>query len=283
MLDMRCQRYQDCFRLCQKEFSREAVHDLRVATRRLLTMLEILETLFLGMKGRKLRREIKQQLDSLDELMDTQVQIAYVEEEMAEVDDISPFIKYLYRREASLLKQEEHTLRAISLTNQIHRLAEIRRAAEDRLQVPDVRTRLIEAVDRSFSNVLHRFARIDPEETETIHRTRISFKSFRYAVELFHPLLVRYPTALLKAMNEYQGWMGDIQDIEVLSETILAFAKIHPGANISSLMAFAKEMHQLKVTTYLSQKETLHIFWRPSPRQPYPWSKGRSPIESAPA
>ena len=65
MLDMRCQRYQDCFRLCQKEFSREAVHDLRVATRRLLTMLEILETLFLGMQGRKLRRELKRQLDCL--------------------------------------------------------------------------------------------------------------------------------------------------------------------------------------------------------------------------
>ena len=131
MLDMRCQRYQDCFKLCQKDFSKEAVHDLRVATRRLLIMLEILETLFLGMKGRKLRRELKRQLDCLDELMDTQVQIAFVEEEMAEVDGITAFIKYLNRREASLLKQVEHTtIHAISIASQARRLADIRQTAE---------------------------------------------------------------------------------------------------------------------------------------------------------
>ena len=136
---MRCQRYQDCFKLCQREFSNAAVHDLRVATRRLLTLLEILETLFLGMKGRKLRRELKQSLDCLDELMDTQVQIAYVEDEMAEVQDIAAFLKYLHRREATLLKQVEHTVRAISLPGQIRRLANLHQTAEARLQVPNGR------------------------------------------------------------------------------------------------------------------------------------------------
>ena len=64
--------------------------------------------------------------------------------------------------------------------------------------MPDVRARLIGAVDRSYENVLHRFARIDPEDTETIHRTRIAFKSFRYAVEIIHPLLVRLSRQLIK-------------------------------------------------------------------------------------
>ncbi len=275
MLDMRCQRYQECFNLCRKDFSKEAVHDLRVATRRLLTLMEIIESLFLGMKGRKLRRELKRQLDSLDELMDTQVQIAFVEDEMAEVEDISAFIRYLYRREASLLKLVEHSIRAISIASQMRRLADIRQAAEIRLQVPDVRVRLIGAVDRSYENVLHRFARIDPQDTETIHRTRIAFKSFRYTVEIIHPLLARYPADLLKAMNEYQGWMGDIQDIEVLQGTLLAFGKVHPHANISAPLAAVEEIHRQKVAEFLSKKETIQIFWRPSSRQPYPWSKAK--------
>ena len=273
MLDLRCQRYQDCFKLCLKDFSKEAVHDLRVATRRLLTLMEIIETLFLGMKGRKLRRELKRQLDCLDELMDTQVQIAFVEEEMAEVQNISAFIKYLCRREASLLKQVEHIIRGISIASQMRRLADIRQAAEARLQVPDVRLRLIGAVDRSYENVLHRFARIDPQDTETIHRTRIAFKSLRYAIEIIHPLLARYPADLLKAMNEYQGWMGDIQDIEVLQGMLVAFGKVHPNADISSPMAAVEEIHRQKVTGYLSKKDAIQIFWRPSPQQPYPWSK----------
>ena len=273
MLDMRCRRYQDCFKLCQKEFSNEAVHDLRVATRRLLTLLEILEALFLGMKGRKLRRELKQQLDSLDELMDTQVQIAFLEDEMSEVQEIAAFIKYLYRREAILLKQVEHTVRGISIASQVRRLADIRLAAEARLS----------AVDGSFSNMLHRYARIDPAETDSIHRTRIAFKSFRYAVEIIHPLLVNYPAPLLKAMNEYQGLMGDIQDMEVLQDLLTAFGKKHPDANISAILAAVNEKHRLKVTEYISQKDRLQIFWRLSPHQPYPWNKATESTGSTPA
>ena len=282
MLDLRCQKYQECFKLCRKDFSKEAVHNLRVATRRLLTMLEIIEMLFLGMKGRKLRRELKRQLDRLDELMDTQVQIAFVEEEMPEVEDISAFIKYLYRRETSLLKQVDHTIRGISIAGQMRRLADIRQTVEARLQVPDVRARLIGAVDRSYENVLHRYARIDPQDTETIHRTRIAFKSLRYAIEIIHPLLARYPANLLKAMNEYQGWMGCIQDVEVLQGMIVAFGKVHPNANISSPMAAAEELHRQKLAEYLSRKETIQIFWRLSTRQPYPWSKAKPPVESTP-
>jgi CHAD domain-containing protein len=282
MLELRCQKYQAFFKACQNEFSKETVHDLRVTTRRLLTLLEIIETLFLGMKGRKLRRELKRQLDCLDELMDTQVQIAFAEEEMADVSGMAPFIKYLYRREASLLKQVEHSLHVTSLGNQLRRLADIRQTAEIRLQVPDIRTRLVNAVDRSYENVLHRFSRIDPQETETIHRTRIAFKSLRYAVEIIHPLLSSYPSNLLKVMNEYQGLMGDIQDIEVLQATLASFCKVHPGVNVSSPVAAVEELRRQKVAAYLSQKDKLHMFWRPSPRQPYPWSKARPTIESAP-
>ena len=274
-LDDRWERYQDCFKVCKQEFSKEAVHDLRVATRRLLIILEILETLFLGMKARKLRRELKSQLDCLGELMDTQVQIAYLEDEMTEVKGISAFLKYLYRREANLLKQVKHLIRSIRLADLKRRLGLIRMNAEARLQVPEVRARLISAVDSSFANVLHRYARINPEETESIHRTRIAFKSFRYAVEVIHPLLVRYPREQLKALNNFQGLMGDIQDIEVLQELLKAFRKKHPELDISPSMAFVDERHQLLVDTFLAKMDTLNVFWRTTPRQPYPWNQAR--------
>ena len=272
-LDNRCERYNDCFKLCQQEFSKETVHDLRVATRRLLITLEILETLFLGMKARKLRRDLKRQLDNLDQLMDTQVQIAYVEDEMVGVKGISSFLKYLYRREANLLKEVEHNIRSISIGDQNRRLAKIRLSAETRLQVPDVRARLIAAVDSSYANILHKYSKINPKDTESIHRTRIAFKSFRYTVEVIHPLLVRFPADLLKAMNDYQGLMGDIQDIEVLQDTLKVFGKKHPDVDISKSMAFVDEQHRLQVESYLSSMGALLAFWRYTPRQPYPWNK----------
>jgi CHAD domain-containing protein len=282
MLDLRSQKFLVCFTVCQSEFSKEAVHDLRVASRRLLTLLEIIESLFLGMKGRKLRRELKRQLDCLDELMDTQVQIAFVEQKLAQGRGVAAFIKYLLHQQAGLQKQVEHTIRAVSIAKQARSLADIRQTAESGLQIPDMRIRLIGAADRLYENVLNRFARIDPGQTETIHRTRIAFKSFRYAVEIIHPLLARYPAQLLKAMNDYQGLMGDIQDMEVMQNMLDAFSKAQPGVDISSPLAVVEEYHRLKVTAYLSKKDSLHMFWRLSPRQPYPWSRVRPPIESAP-
>ena len=272
-LDNRWERYQSCFKTCCQEFSKEAVHDLRVATRRLLNILEILETLFLGLKGRKLRRDLKGQLDCLDELMDIQVQIAYLVDEMEGEEGVSAFLKYLYRREANLLKEVDHLIKSISITGQKRRLDKIRLSAEAKLQVPEVRARLIASVNGSFANVLHRYSKIDPKNTESIHRMRIAFKSFRYAVEVIYPLLARYPMELLKAMNEYQGLMGNIQDIEILQEMLKGFGKKHPNMDLSPFLTLVEERHRLQVETFLSSMGKLHTFWRYTSRQPYPWNK----------
>ena len=275
-LDNRWERYENCFQICCQEFSKEAVHDLRVTTRRLLNIIEIFERLFLGTKGRKLRQDLKEQLDNLDQLMDTQVQIAFVIDEMEEVEGVSVFLKYLSRREGKLLKDVEKLVKSLSIVAQKRRLNNFRSDAEARLQIPDVRARLISAVDNSYAYVLQRYSRIDSQKTETIHRTRIAFKSFRYAVEVIHPLIVRYPVELLKVMNGYQGYMGDIQDIEVLQGMLKAFGKKHSTVDISSSEAFVAERHRLLVETFLSHMDTLYDFWRYSPRQSYPWNKART-------
>ena len=275
-LDNRWERYENCFQICCQEFSKEAVHDLRVTNRRLLNIIEIFERSFLGMKGHKLRRDLKGQLDNLDLLMDIQVQIAFVTDEMAEVEGISVFQKYLSRREAKLLKDVEKLVQSLSIAHQKRRLNNFRSNAEARLQVPHVRARLIAAVDNSYAYVLQRYSRIDPQKTETIHRTRIAFKSFRYAVEVIYPLIAHYPMELLKEMNGYQGYMGDIQDIEVLQGLLKAFGKKHSTSDVSSPQAFVDERHRLLLETFLSHKDALYDFWRYSPRQSYPWNKART-------
>jgi CHAD domain-containing protein len=189
---------------------------------------------------------------------------------MEGVKGITPFLKYLYRREANMLKEVEHQTRSISIAEQRRNYMKIRFKAETKLQVPDVRAKLISAVDNSFANVMHRYGRINPKKTETIHRTRIAFKFFRYIVEIIYPLLVRYPADLVKSMNEYQGLMGDIQDIEVLQESLKIFSKKHPEANISPSLAFLKKQHHQHVETFIASMDRLQIFWRITSRQPYP-------------
>jgi CHAD domain-containing protein len=68
-------------------------------------------------------------------------------------------------------------------------------------------------------------ARIDPANTDTIHRTRIAFKRFRYMVEALATLLPGVTDRRLAAMHHYQTMMGDIQDIEVLLATLGNFLR----------------------------------------------------------
>jgi len=58
--------------------------------------------------------------------------------------------------------------------------------------------------------------RIRRSHTETIHRLRVSFKRYRYMSELLQPLFPRLTSKRLRSMQQFQGLMGDIQDIEVL-------------------------------------------------------------------
>jgi hypothetical protein len=61
---------------CQAAFSAESVHDLRIAVRRMLALVERLQAIEPQPRLKKLRRDFKAQLDSLDDLRDTQVLLA---------------------------------------------------------------------------------------------------------------------------------------------------------------------------------------------------------------
>ena len=56
------------------------MHDVRVAVRRLLAIFDLLRAVSHHPRIQKIRRELKGQLDDLDELRDVQVQLADISE-----------------------------------------------------------------------------------------------------------------------------------------------------------------------------------------------------------
>jgi CHAD domain-containing protein len=60
---------------CQKKYSEAAVHDLRVATRRLISTLDLLSELRPDDDLRQTRRKLKKTLDLFSPLRDVQVQL----------------------------------------------------------------------------------------------------------------------------------------------------------------------------------------------------------------
>ncbi len=79
-LESRWESYREQLRRCQEEFSEEAVHELRVATRRLLAQFILLSCVAPSAALEKARRILKRRLAVLGDLRDTQVQRLFIEQ-----------------------------------------------------------------------------------------------------------------------------------------------------------------------------------------------------------
>src|SRR6185295_18889977 len=73
-LRSRWSSYNKQLQLCQKQFSETSVHQLRVATRRLITHYALLRFMVSGKKAGKAQKKLKRHMKILGELRDVQVQ-----------------------------------------------------------------------------------------------------------------------------------------------------------------------------------------------------------------
>src|SRR5262245_26402227 len=211
----RWQIFRSELKRCQKKYSEDAVHDLRVATRRLISTLDLVDRIHPETKLRKAQRALKKQLDTFGPLRDVQVQLLSIEKMLASFPELQEFYDSLMKREHKLVQRLSVDLKRIN-TNKIK--VPVARAVGQLatlLETPEAqqekRTEAIQAVEIAFNRVVERKQAIDPSDSASIHRMRVAFKKFRYLVEALAPVL-RYATAKqLKVMDAFQGSMGDIQ------------------------------------------------------------------------
>jgi CHAD domain-containing protein len=212
-------RYRKRLARCQDEFSEAAVHALRIETRRLLALLDLVEAFHAGRSRDKLRRTFKKRLDAFDELRDTQVQLRLLQPLWREFPEAKRFGKILRRAEKRLVARLSRKIRAaknVRLNRRLKRLEKglfpetgVVSAAADARQAAA-------ALRAAFDRVARLHGRIRPDDTETIHRMRVVFKRFRYMSELLRSAAPWLTPQVLKRMKAYQDLAGIIQDLEVL-------------------------------------------------------------------
>jgi len=258
---------------CKDEFSEEAVHDLRVAARRLLALIDLLRAVMPHPRLKKLRRDFKDQLDSLDTLRDTQVMLAEISETLETLPELAPLQKFLQKREKRLLKAAEREVRDFKTGAISRRIANVQASLTESDASQDLSALLLGAVDEAYSTVCQRGGRVDPAQPATIHRVRIAFKKFRYMVEIIHPGLPGFPETQLKAMHDYQTGMGAIQDVEVFLRTLADFAAKHKTYDPGPVRRFYEQRHAELITAYLEDMRESATFWRETPEKDFPWEK----------
>jgi len=264
-LQKQWKRYRKELKRCQKKFSEKAVHNSRVAARRLLATIELLEGFLQPEIIKKARCLIKTHLDIFDELRDTQVQLVAVNSLQATFPPARTFCEWLQKRETRFRKQAcdcvkrsrtRPLAKLIAASEEAYKKQLKKRSAEEATQI------LLRAIKKAFTRTSRFKQRIRTDQPKSIHRTRVAFKQFRYMVELLADQL-NPDEKVLAEMQHYQTMMGDIQDAEVLLQSFDKFVRkknIRMAAAIQLREDLVRRREWL-IKVYMDAAGQLREFW----------------------
>ena len=269
-LEMRWENYRTELKNCRDEFTEDAVHDLRVATRRILALIQLLNSISPHPRLKKMSRAFKDQLDEFDDLRDTQVILAELSTILQELPQLDEFEQRLRSHEKQMLQDLHRKLKQRDTSEVARWIRKTQDALEEKTE-SELHTQILDAVDDAFLDVRQRLAWVDLARSATIHRVRVVFKAFRYMVEIVNPLVKDFPPALLKQMNEYQTLMGNIQDAEVFGRILADFAASAPFPGQEAVQHYYEKRRNEAISAFAGSMDQLHTFWRPAPDQPFPW------------
>jgi CHAD domain-containing protein len=271
-LENRWKGYRAELKRCRAEFSNEVVHDLRVATRRMLALIQLLNSISPRPRLQKLSRAFKEQLDEFDDLRDTQVILAEISEISHELPQLHDFQKHLQFSEQKLLRTLRKKIKNLESSEVTRRIRKTHEAIEAETN-SDLEAQIMQAVDDVYLITKQRYAWVNLARSATTHRVRIAFKSFRYMVEMIQPLLSNFPIENLKRMNEYQSLMGEIQDTEVFAQTLADFSEHASFSDLEPVHRYYEQRYADAISAYAKEMNQLDTFWRSAPEQPFPWEK----------
>lgn len=261
-------KYQKRLIDCRHAANEEAVHRLRISTRRLLSSIDLLQMLVPLGALRKLRKALKSELDSFDDLRDTQVMLLEIASRAESLPQLVPFLEHLQATEQRLMAQTPSILEAIESKNLEQLIKKAHQHLQKEFGKSDLQAKILAIIDASYQNAIERYHLIDIAQPATIHRTRIGVKKFRYMLESGQQLLPPLPENHLNRLHAYLTSMGEIQDSTVL---MLSLKHFFIDEVPSPIQAYYQHRHSVILSAYMTRREELLQFWRPSADKPFPW------------
>lgn len=263
-------QYRKRLQLCQQEATEEAVHNLRISCRRLLAVLELLQTLSPAPPLSKLRKALKAQLDAFDELRDTQVMLAEIGTASQNLAELADFQQHLARSEQRLLAQVPQILQTVN-GKKLQRLQQsARQRLKSALSRDGLELQVLAIIDRLYAEALLRHRDADAAQPASLHRLRIGCKKLRYSVTAAKALLPPLPEHYLPDLKSYATLLGDIQNARVLTEHLQRFYGHQPPP---AAELYYRQQQQALLDDFLQQSGGIKRFWRAAPDQPFPWQQ----------
>lgn len=232
----------------------EAIHDMRVAIRRLRTLLEMSRRLFGRWHTDCVRRAFADVMRATGELRDEEV----LEETLAAASDHPSFVAWVDQRKT----RETRLRRAV--------IARIEHGELDRARLM-LKALLVFPVDPERDAPLARFARrtverarrrvearrdVSVDDVVGLHDLRIAYKRLRYSIELFADALPIDARAMLEPATVFQKRLGEVHDADVAIETVSEARALSPDARAQALASLSA-LRDKRIGKYLRELDPL--------------------------
>jgi CHAD domain-containing protein len=245
----------------QRDFSPEAVHDLRVALRRCLSIADLHKALDPLKDWEAMRKEGRRLFKRLGELRDTQVMMEWIPNLVESQDPVGiQLAAHLGGREEEL---QERARKALNSFNR-KKWAKW----QDRLSKPSLTVPLEDPVLQHFAlerwqtaHDLHRQA-LRNRSRVACHKLRIGLKRFRYTVENFLP---RQHELWSKDLKLLQDALGEYHDLFLLWQMALNLGVLADPQLRTRWRARIEEESRIRLQTYREKavgKESVWLVWR---------------------
>lgn len=255
VLKERWRKYRKALKQCRKNYGEESVHQLRIETRRTLALLDVLRP-FHPFGLDRIETRFKKLFKGSASLRDTQVQLCYLEKDLEKFPAIRSFRKHLAACEKRLSKKFLKKAAAGAKPKLKESMASIRRWFRSwrlKTALDEVHAKkLLYGIESKYASVVKARGEVDAIAPATIHRLRIAFKAYRYMVELLEPFLPMITDRHLNAMRDYQGLMGEIQDLEVLLQAMEDFEKKRRKRLLEAYRAELVRRHEKLIARFLA-------------------------------
>jgi len=227
----------------------EAIHDMRVALRRLRVVLKLSRSIFGRFHVEAIRATFTRVHRASGALRDEEVLEETLSGLGVEAPELAAWIALRKKREDALRTIVEKRLRAGDLKRPLHALG----ALLSLPVAPKRRRPLAEfaasSVERAQKGVeLLRDAPV--ENVEALHLLRIAYKRLRYTTEIFHDALPIDVAALAEPSARFQKRLGTIHDLDVARVVMDRARTLPPWVKANILDAIAKQ-RQGAVELYL--------------------------------
>lgn len=262
-----CTAFAANFVKVRESFDTDAIHDMRVAVKRIRAVLMLLEKLDPAFDAEKAEGELNRLFKLSGKMRDAQVQQLLIKKYESALDqDFSDFTGYLIRQEKKSIRRftgylEEHKVR--DYTASFQQTADEIPGKKKGQAIGDAIINLVNELLEKCGNL-----KSDQVHDENLHEIRRKLKQCNYLLTVFHrddpalPLLSQ-TLKLLETANDLLGeWHDHVVGMEVLRKFIKNASKNHaelPGQYPALYEAMKTRRHTLHLDVINMMEKQLGI------------------------